>query len=911
MLTLGAFAFAAPWVLLALLSLPVIWWLLRVTPPAPKLIRFPAIRLLFRLPQREETPAHTPLWLLILRLVLATLVIVALAHPLHNPAGGAATGGPLVLTIDNGWGAAQGWQQRQDYLADLLDQAERERRNVVVLATAPPATGDAVRTSRLMRAGEAREIVQALKPLPWPSEFEAAARAAAAIKLNGEASVVWLSDGLAAKGTGALAEALGKLGPVTLVTERVTRLPLVLRPPGYRNGRLAARVERGDAGPARAAQIRALDEKGAVLGMATALFKAGERAAEVEIDLPSELRNRIARLDLAGQSHAGAVVLVDERWRRRPVGMVGERTIGTGQPLLSEQYYLDRALGPYTELRHGALADLLSRPLAVMILPDASPIAEGDKGRLVAWIESGGLLLRFAGARLAEGNDDLVPVKLRRGGRAVGGAMTWTQPLGLAAFPERSPFAGLPVPSDVRVSQQVLAEPAADLAAKTWARLSDGTPLVTAERRGRGWIVLIHTTASPEWSNLPLSGLFVEMLRRMVALSEGVAAAEADIQLPPRETIDGFGRPAQPPATAIAIAAKDFARTHPGPRHPPGLYGTDTIRRTLNLSPSLPRPAALAIPAGASQVFFDEARQTDLKPWLLAAAVALLIIDILIGLAMRGLIPLPQRAATAGALLAAAALSALVLFAAPPAFAQTGSGGAIDEEFAVKATLETRLAYVATGNPEIDRVSLAAMRGLGAILNRRTSIEPGEPMAVDPDSQELVFFPLVYWPIAPGQAPLSRTAAERINGYLRTGGVLLIDLRDQTGQGLDAIELRRMIGDVSIPALIPVPRDHVLTKSFYLLQNFPGRFAGGTTWIVQRESTVNDGVSPVILGTSDWGGAWAVDENLRPMFPVIPGGEAQRELAYRSGINIVMFAMTGNYKGDQVHLPTIMRRLGQ
>jgi len=908
MLSLGAFAFVTPWILLGLLSLPVIYWLLRITPPAPRLVRFPAIRLLFRLPEKEDTPVHTPLWLLVLRLLTAALVIVALAHPLHNPTAGATRSGPILLVVDNGWAAAQHWQARIGFLADLLDRAERERRSVVVLATAPSATGANPAPTKLLRAAEARQFAQAIRPMPWRSDPKAAAAALARLALK-DASVIWLNDGVEGDNEKALAGALAKIGPVTLVTDKAGALPLLLRPPKSQGGKLIARIERASTVGARLVRIRALDEKGIVLANVPAQIADGKRLADAVIDLPAELRNRVVRLDLGGQRTAASVVLVDERWRRRPVGIVSQRTIAAGQPLLSEVYYLNRALSPYSEMRLAGVRQLLDRPIAVVILPDGAAASSDDRRRLAGWVRAGGLLLRFAGPNLAEGDDALVPVRLRRGDRSVGGAMTWAKPLGLAAFAANSPFAGLAVPADARVSRQVLAEPSADLATRTWARLSDGTPLVTAERRGKGWLVLIHTSANPNWSNLALSGLFVEMLRRMVALSQGVAGADASIALPPRRTLNGFGHSVQPPATAIAIAASAFVKTRPGPRHPPGLYGTETVRRSLNLSPSIPRLRVFtSVPAGAARGFYSDARQTDYKPWLLAAALLLLIVDTVIGLALRGLLPAPPRPGAASAAIAAALILPL-LAGLPEARAQ---GGSLDDQFAIKATAKTRLAFIKTGNAETDAVSLAAMRGLSAILRRRTSVEPGDPMAIDPETDELKFFPMLYWPIVPGQPAPSQRAVDRLNRFMRGGGILLIDLRDPSGTGsFDTIALRRSIGGVRIPALAPVPRDHVLTKSFYLLRQFPGRWTGGTLWVQRGDRKVNDGVSQVIVGSNDWAAAWAVDASLRPMFPVGSGGRRQREYAFRTGVNIVMYALTGNYKADQVHLPTIMRRLGQ
>jgi hypothetical protein len=140
MLALGSLAFVSPWLLVALAALPIIWWLLRVTPPTPRRIAFPAIRLLLGLVPREETPARTPLWLILLRMLLAALVILAIAHPLLNPQARLASTGPIVLVVDDGWAAAHDWPARQAAVAELLAEAEREERQVVLVTTVAPQT---------------------------------------------------------------------------------------------------------------------------------------------------------------------------------------------------------------------------------------------------------------------------------------------------------------------------------------------------------------------------------------------------------------------------------------------------------------------------------------------------------------------------------------------------------------------------------------------------------------------------------------------------------------------------------------------------------------------------------------------------------------------------------------------------
>jgi hypothetical protein len=278
------------------------------------------------------------------------------------------------------------------------------------------------------------------------------------------------------------------------------------------------------------------------------------------------------------------------------------------------------------------------------------------------------------------------------------------------------------------------------------------------------------------------------------------------------------------------------------------------------------------------------------------------MIDMAVSLGLRGHLS-RRRAARAAAVLLLALLPAAASGqeAIPP-----GPDG-----FALAATTSTKLAYVRTGNTELDRLSEAGLYGLSLVLNRRTAAEELGSLGVDLEADDLAFFPLLYWPIDPAQPALSQQAIRKLNEYMKNGGMVLFDTRDQASGGQGLQRLRELARGLDIPPLVPVPPDHVLTKAFYLIQDFPGRFAGGQLWVEVGNGRVNDGVSSVILGGNDWAGAWATDEAGRPLSAVVPGGEQQRETAYRFGINLVMYALTGNYKADQVHVPAILERLGQ
>jgi hypothetical protein len=246
------------------------------------------------------------------------------------------------------------------------------------------------------------------------------------------------------------------------------------------------------------------------------------------------------------------------------------------------------------------------------------------------------------------------------------------------------------------------------------------------------------------------------------------------------------------------------------------------------------------------------------------------------------------------------------------ALAGTAAQAASDENRLLDATGTIHLAYVMTGDADADATAREGLAGLSWQLAHRTAVTPGDPMAVDLESDDLIVFPVIYWAVTDSQAPPSPAAVARINQYLATGGVLLMDTRDQEigGVGGDP-RLGRLLAGVHVPPLEPIRPDHVLTRSFYLMRDFPGRWSGGTLWVEPPDEHVNDGVSALIVGANDWAAAWATDANQMPLFPVEPGGEHQRELAYRFGINLVMYALTGNYKADQLHVGAILERLGR
>ncbi|MEZ2329268.1 DUF4159 domain-containing protein [Mesorhizobium sp. RCC_202] len=934
-------SFGAPMILWGLLALPVIWWLLRLTPPKPQAEIFPPLKILARVLRREETPQQSPWWLTLLRLLMAALVVIALAEPVFNPREKLpAEGSALALVIDNSWASAADWGKRVATAERLIGDAGSNGVPVVIAFTAEKSNAEI----GPFEAAAALDRLRAAKPRPIPTDRPAVyARVAATLERLSGASVAVLADGLAANGDDAAFKTLLEKNASRLVwvtSDRLAVTGLTGADNQVDGFALTAIRAPGDPAPAQVT-AGAFDDKGRRIADTTLTFAPGEATATGTMAVPFELRNDFASIALDGEHQAGAVRVLDESSKRRRVGLLSQAEADQAQPLLSPLYYIRRALQPFADLVEPSSADLadaipqlLDQKPAMIIMADVGTIPEQVRPRLVDWVNNGGTLVRFAGPRLAAGgnDDDLLPVRLRSGERALGGALSWTTPQAVTEFPKNGPFADLSPPSEVTVSRQVLAEPTPDIVERTWATLADGTPLVTGMKKDKGTLVLFHVTPEATWSSLPISGSFVEMLRRVVQLSrnQGAAVANAEakaVSLPPYRMIDADGllAPPSPDARPLVPGAGPLPVTL---ENPPGLYGSETgvfAHNLLNAASTfapLARPQ-ISLPVTTIPYAFDESE--NLKGPLVAVALLLMVLDTLAVFWMGGLLSRRPRRAAATTAAAAVVIVLGGLFGhADLARADDSKPG---DAQAIEDISKTRIAYVITGEPGVDSISRAGLEGLTRFLVEKTALEPGPPAGVDIAKDELSFFPLIYWPIDATAPMPSQAAIARIDAYMQQGGTVLFDTRDQfsNGIGADAASpaterLRDILANLNVPPLEPVPSDHVLTKSFFILPEFPGRFNGSPLWVEasldasnteNRPVRVGDGVSPIMITANDFAGAWAVDENGDPLLPTVPPDPMQRVYALRAGVNIMMYMLTGNYKSDQVHVPVLLERLGQ
>lgn len=882
-MSFGPLLFAAPAALLALLALPALWWLMRATPPPPRREAFPPARLLEGIRTEQQSRERAPLWLVVLRALMAALLILAFARPSLAPSAAAsAEGGRTLIVIDDGWTSAPVWSEARAAAIAAAANAERTGAPVFLLLTAP-----AIRPAdpaEALTAADARSRIGRLEPKPWRPDRANAAERLARTTLRFD-RIVWISDGLNDAGAQTLSALLQQRGPVSVRLPPQTARAIVsgsVTPEG-----VVAELRRAANGSPVAA-IAAETAEGRALGAAEVRFAGDALTASARIELPPEIAARAARVRIVGEQSAGAAKLLPAGASRPFVGLIDPG--GAGQPLLSELFYVERALQPYATLQRGGVNTLLNARAQALVLPDAAGLAPPDETALTRWVDNGGLLVRFAGPRLADQADALLPVRLRPGFRTLGSALAWETPLGVAPFPADSPFAGATAPNDVQVRRQVLAEPASLEEARVWARLADNSPLVTARAHGRGLIVLFHVSAGPDWSDLPLSGAYVEVLRRTLAFAaRSDGAGEREITGGPyiaQRMLDGYGALSPASADARPIPPEAFALAQASPNTPPGLYERAGVSASIDAARPEDSLSPLRLPEGASRAGFGAILDRPLAGFFFGAAALLLAFDLLVSLLLIGRLPRLPRLSRKSASAAVLALAALL--SPPSAHAQN-----------TDPTQDLRLAYVRTGDAQADRTAQAGLQALGAMLRARTSVEPGPPMAINLESDDLSAYPFLYWRAPSTPRRLSDRALENIDRYLAIGGLLLVDTGATGGGGRPAAAL---LSGVDVPPLELVTTEHVLARAFYILRSFPGRTQSPQLWAESPAAAqARDGVASIFVGDGDWAAAWAGQA----------ANERQRELALRFGVNLVMVALTGNYKADQVHVPALLERLEQ
>lgn len=912
----------SPLYLLFLLLLPALWWLIRALPPRPKEQIFPPTFLLSQLRPQQNDAANIPLWLLILRICALTCLIITFSGPVILPAQQKdISGQKLVLIVDNGWASYAHWNDRLKSLQALAESSIRSHGHVTILLTARNENGEWPTPITPMQQEELQTFLLKIHPQNWSVDRLALAQHLSSPEMTAllhNAHVIFLSDSLKEGHEDALDAPLSLADNVEDIRWPSCDI-ITLRPlPKTKNEKFIAETLPGCASIPISLQGLNLSPNG---HFNTIYHWNAQTNRPFKASLPHELSLPLNALKIEHIPAPEGIYLLNATQNQASIGLI--HLTGDNEPLTGSAFYLARAIKNFNTLQINDLPHLLKESLSLLIAPDGT-ITDKNKKDILEWVQKGGMLLRFSGPLLAQENiaddinaqENLIPVPLLHGQRQLGGAMSWGKAQKLARFSSSSPFSGLNIPQDITISKQILAQPSNDLEEHVWAELEDGTPLITARQEGAGMIVLFHITPTANWSNLVLSELFPEMLERLSQRAALLAHHSEDEEtmsfnnFPAWRILDHNAALHLPSSTLTPLPAKAHLITL-SPFLQAGYYGTQTQRIPLNLTSSSAPHLQIEPLLGSARTPEHLQIEYPLGPLMTEIALALLLIDGVLSLKRAGALSRFLKQNTMMMIIA----GTLFYGFSSPLWAATSeiSTGNIPNNVPV-SSLETKLAYISSPNAETNHILQEGLDGLSQFINQRSTTHLGKSVPVILGKDMLVFYPVLYWAIEPDTS-LTPSQSDALNDYMKHGGLLIIDkmgansLLDGENGTATQEALEKASQNLDIPPLKEITDQDVLSHSFYLLKHFPGRIDGQKTYITRSGNDDGDDVSPVIIGNSDWAHAWAVDQNGEHPFAVLPGGEEQRMLAYRTGMNIVIYALTGNYKNDQKRYPEMLKRL--
>lgn len=907
-------SFTNPLALIGLLSLPAVWFVIKLTPPRARTISFSSLFIIEKLKSSKKSSQKTPIWLLLLRMLIILILVLTLSDPYINLSKTFKSNSNTIIIVDDGWSSASNWGSYQKNAKNIIKEIKNNNKGVYIISST--LVNKKQPNLSLMSYKEANVFIDNLQPNPWQIDRAELIKAINKKNLNENLNVFWIRSNL--NKSKVLTEEyfynflIKKYKNIEIISPE-NNIKIINKPTLKYDSIIISltRFKNDIVDEKSSIRITGLNNK--IIYEKELTFLNKSLQTEEEIFLPIEILSQISKVNIKNESNAAATYLFDDKWRKKRISIISDDNNYDSKPLLSSIYYLKKALSPYGKILISDIENSINLNSSIIVMPDRGKIDPILKNKLLKWVKKGGLLIRFAGPRLANSKTDLLPIKIdAKESRYMGGALTWESPLTFAEFDKNSIFYGIKIPQEVKIKRQVIANSSYSSEKLIWARLEDGTPIVSSSKDEKGWLVLFHTTANNEWSNLPISQLFLSMMNRLTMLGKGYDERLYTEKLPLKMYLNGYGGITKPTYKAnIAINQHDQLY-YPSYSMPPGIYGNTSIAIALNLAGTIEGSDKNNSFLG-SEILSKKNYVPDtinLKNFLLYSLILLFLLDTLIAFILKSkminIFNLKFNLKKKYNLFILTFF--VILFNSNYLEAET-----------YKYINNTSLAYINTGDLETDNISHLGLLSLSKKLSKRTSIEPSYIVGVNINYDEIYPFPFLYWPVINNQIVLKKNTVFKIKHYLRNGGIILFDTQDNFNydnslvkkSNIRAQNLRDTISQFDVPTLVRIPKRHTINKSFYLLKSHPGKWNDGDLWVESSFSDSKDSVSSIIIGSNYWSSAWALNDNDEPIFPVIPNGEEQRELSYRFGINLTMYAMTGNYKSDQIHNKAILQRLGK
>ena len=891
--------FGNTFALIGLLSLPIIFFIVKLYPPTPREKKYSSFFLLKDILKTNNTKSKFPLWLLILRLLLCLLIIIFFSDPYLKKTSTTENYKNYVIIADNGWSITSNYQNYKNIIKDISIEAENHNKELHIYFS---SLEKITKPNIFKHHNEVMEFISRNAPLAQQTFRKNLNKILEQNNYFKSSKVFYIFSNF---DSGSL---LAQNKTLSLIKENNSLIEIInpikkitfIKELNIKKEKLELKIQRKGYYANNDFTLKIFGDNSDVLFEKKYTFKSNLNEYKLLETFPLEVINQFFKIKILNESHAGATFYLDDYGKRVAIGLVAEDEISSEKPLLSPIYYIKKSLDQNHSIHIASIKKILEEKKSIIFLPSNNKVSKTDKKRLKNWVNKGGVLVRFSDKNIINQKNLYLDEKnyfpsLRR----IAKDFSIQEKLSITPFKKNKLLSSLEIPNDLVFEKQLIIDNhKSDIV--VLASLEDQSPLITMKYVGSGKVILFHVTSNNEWSNLPLSSLFKDIISKLllVPLEQKIEYSE---EMSMKFRINSYGELASPIKTYYYKNSDFLKENYPSFRNPAGIYENENLSIALNLSGNFNTESFFS---NIDEKFLIKSNYEksvfQLKNYILVLIFITFFLDMLINILLKNNVLLIKffkniRIST----------FLLVFLIILPIHRKIDASENYNNLF---------LAYVKTDNKLFNQIAFSGLNNLKSYLIKRTSISPKGVKEIDIINDKILYFPLIYWKVADNINNLEEKTVKKIRNYLNTGGIILFDIIESSRSGSSTNEyalekIKALFSDLGIEKLEQISKDHTIARSYYLLKNFPGRFDNRNLLIDTDNLDSKDGVSSVIVGSNDWTGAWAVDNNNYPLYQVVPGGDRQREISFRFGINLMMYALTGNYKSDQVHNKSILERL--
>ena len=891
-------SFANIYALFGLITLPLIFFIMKFYPPKPKKIKFSSFFILKKIVKNDTAKTKFPLWLLVFRILLCFFIVLFFSKPFLKISDQKNKYKNFVIIADNGWSISSNLKNYKNIIKEISLEAEKSNKEIhLYFSSAKDFNKPFIFKTH-------NQIIDFLNKKPPIAKQIIRESFFKNLKINNyfkDSKVFFIFSHLDSRSLESQIRNLNLIknnNPSIQIIDPIKKITFIEELKIDKES-LDMKVRRKGNYVKNEFLIQFIGEKNDLILEKKYTFSKNSNEFKIKEKFPVEIINQFFLIKILNENHAAAFYYLDDFRKKLPVGIITAEDHELEKPLLSPVYYLKKVLTNSNLTFIGPLTKILEKKASVVFLPSNKRLSKLDITALEKWVYDGGVLIRFSDKRIVEqSNIFLDKKKSFLSIRNIGKDLSIQSNLSIRPFNNNSLFSSLKVPQDLKFNKQLILDNFnSDII--TLASLEDQSPLISMKYVGDGKIILFHVTSNNEWSNLPMSSLFEDIILKLLLISK------TEKVLPTKEikikfVINSNGDLAVP-KNNYYLNYPFGEKLLPSAKQPAGIYENNSLSIALNLSGNLNTEGYFDAVDEELEIKSNYKKSVlELKNFILYLIFIMFLIDMIINIVLK------NNILFLGFLKKTKVLSILFFFLI---FLSIQNRIEANESYS-----NIYLAYIKTENKLLNQIAFSGLDELRKYLIERTSLNPSGVKEINILKDELFFYPLIYWQITSSSPKLSEITVNKIKDYFDSGGIILFDIIDfsksYSSINRDSIEeIRQLFTKYGIENLQSIPKGHTLTKSYYLLNKFPGRW-DNRLLLIQNDNLENkDGVSSVIIGLNDWAGAWAKDKNNYHLYQVVPGGERQREISYRFGINLLMYSLTGSYKSDQVHSKSILDRL--